>query len=285
MSLEEPQELKSEDYFNAEAVREHYDHLSVFYRAFWGEHIHHGYWENGETPRAAQEKLIERLAGLAGIKPGARVLDVGCGIGGSALWLARNLNCSVLGLNISPVQVAMAVEKARDEGLDGRAEFRVFDANDLGSLGESFDAVWVIECSEHLMHKERFISDCSAVLQRGGRLALCAWLRGESLNWPGGEQLVAEVCREMLCPHLGSMQDYLRWIRAAGLDPLEALDITRQVKETWTLVEAIVGRQEIRALIDTADDRTRRFVEAISLMRRAFDSGAMSYGMLAAIKN
>jgi tocopherol O-methyltransferase len=97
MSGEALQELKAEDHFNMEAVREHYDRLSVFYRALWGEHIHHGYWEDVETPSTAQEKLIERLASLAGIKPGSRVLDVGCGLGGSALWLARHLGCSVLG--------------------------------------------------------------------------------------------------------------------------------------------------------------------------------------------
>lgn len=284
MSGEAPQELKAEDHFDAEAVREHYDRLSVFYRALWGEHLHHGYWENTETPSSAQVKLVERLASLAGIQPGARVLDVGCGLGGSALWLARNLGCSVLGLNISPVQVAMAAEKARAEGLDGRVEFKVSDANHLELPGESFDAVWVIECSEHLADKARFISNCARVLKRGGALALCAWLRAEPLASPGGEQLVADICRGMLCPGLASMQDYTRWMRASGLNPLKADDITRRVKETWALAEAIVRRQIIKALIGGADERTRRFVEAFALMGQAFERGAMAYGMFTAIK-
>ncbi len=89
----------------------------------------------------------------------------------------------------------------------------------------------------------------------------------------------------MLCPHLGSMRDYTLWMRAAGLEPLEALDITAHVKETWALAEEIVRQQEIRALIDAADEETRRFVNTFSLMSRAFESGAMAYGMFAAIKN
>lgn len=266
------------------AVRDHYDRLSVFYRALWGEHLHHGYWDSDETPAMAQEKLVERLATHAGIKQGARVLDVGCGLGGSALWLARNLGCSVLGLNISPVQVAMATEKARSDGLDGRVEFRVFDVTSLDLPGESFDVVWVIECSEHLPDKARFISDCARVLKGGGTLALCAWLRADPLTSPVAEQLVADICLGMLCPQLASLQDYTRWMRASGLDPREAEDITRHVKETWARGEAIVRQPDINALIGAADERTRRFAEAFALMREAFDRGAMAYGMFTALK-
>lgn len=284
MSRKALEALNTEDRLDARAVREHYDRLSFFYSSLWGEHIHHGYWENAETSPAAQVKLVERLASLAGIEPGARVLDVGCGLGGSALWLARNLNCCVLGLNISPVQVSMATEKARAECLDGCAEFKVFDANHLDLPIESFDAVWVIECSEHLTDKARFISDCADVLKRGGKLALSAWLRAAPLPSADSEQLVHDVCHGMLCPNLASMQDYTDWMRAAGLEPVEACDITPYVKETWARCDEIVRRQEIRALIDAADDRTRRFVNAFSLIGQAYESGAMAYGMFAGVK-
>src|SRR5438874_1647429 len=87
-------------------IRAHYDWATPFYRLLWGIHIHHGLWEADETPRQAQLQLIERLAGAATIAPGERVLDVGCGMGGSALHLARQLQCQVVGLTLSPVQRA-----------------------------------------------------------------------------------------------------------------------------------------------------------------------------------
>ena len=71
-------------------IRKHYDRLSIFYRLLWGEHLHHGYWENGESIGRAQIKLMEQLAEKAGIPRGAHVLDIGCGLGGSAFWLANN---------------------------------------------------------------------------------------------------------------------------------------------------------------------------------------------------
>ena len=90
-------EVTYPDLFDKELVRDHYDRLSVYYRTFWGDHIHHGYWEDNESTGRAQMKLVERLATKARIPSGSRVLDVGCGIGGSACWIAKNLGASVLG--------------------------------------------------------------------------------------------------------------------------------------------------------------------------------------------
>jgi tocopherol O-methyltransferase len=278
------QEPKAAGDFDIDAVRNHYDSLSLSYRGLWGEHIHHGYFEDHETPEVAQVKLVERLAARAGIQRAARVLDVGCGLGGSSLWLARNLGCSVLGLNVSPVQVAIATEKARNEGLEECAGFRVFDARYLNTLAESFDVVWVIECSEHLPEKERFISDCVRVLRRGGTLALCAWLKTDPPVPPEGDTLVAEVCSSMLCPHLASMDDYRNWMNESGFDRVSAEDITPRVKETWAHCEAILSRPYIKALLEVADERTRSFAGAFRDIRRAFDEGAMKYGMFTATK-
>jgi tocopherol O-methyltransferase len=274
----------TEDLFSVDAVRDHYDRLSVYYRALWGEHIHHGYWEDGESPARAQVKLVERLAARARIQRGSRVLDVGCGVGGPAIWLAQNLSCSVLGLTISPVQARMAAEKARAEGLDSLVRFEVGDANRLRLPAEFFDVVWVIECSEHIADKARFIESCARVLKPGGVLALCAWLSADPHARPEHARLIADVCRGMLCPRLASMRDYTGWMRASGFTGIEAEDITRRVEETWARCSALVSRPEVRIPLRAADERTRRFVETFPAIRRAYAEGAMAYGMFAARK-
>ena len=56
-------------------IRFHYDLATLFFRLFWGKHIHHGLWEENETPRQAQRQLIDRLADAAQIKPGSRMIS------------------------------------------------------------------------------------------------------------------------------------------------------------------------------------------------------------------
>lgn len=265
-------------------IRDHYDRISVFYRALWGDHIHHGYFEDRESPERAQLKLIERLAEMAGIPAGASVLDVGCGVGGSARWLARELDCTVLGITLSPVQARMAAEAAAREGLGDRARFAVKDAHRLDFPAGSFDVVWVIECSEHLQDKEAFIQACQRVLKPGGTLALCAWLSAERFVSAAHERLVAQVCEGMLCPSLASMGDYVGWLRAAGFDAIRTEDVTERVKATWTVCGKIAERPEVKLLTKMSDQATRDFVTAFGAIRRAYDEGAMAYGMLTAKK-
>lgn len=264
-----------------EDVRRHYDRLSFFYRALWGNHIHHGYFEDDETSPEAQLKLIRRLAKQARIKEKSRVLDVGCGLGGSALWLANNLDCSVTGITISPVQASIATARANGEGLAHLAVFQVSDAHSLDFPEDSFDAVWVVECSEHLSDKEKFIRDCSRVLKPGGVFALCAWLKREELS-EDQSTLVQRVCSGMLCPWLATMNQYVEWMASNGMNGIEVEDITQNVAKTWDRCIELARRPEIKLLLRMTDARIREFVDCFELIRQAYADGAMAYGMFTA---
>jgi tocopherol O-methyltransferase len=266
-----------------DSVRTHYDRLAFFYRTFWGEHIHHGYWEADETPEAAQVQLTARLAERAAVPAGARVLDVGCGFGGSSRWLARHRDCRVTGITISPVQAKRASKLARVEGLGDMVRFLIHDANQLDFPPDSFDVVWIIECSEHLEDKARFIDACASLLRPGGSLALCAWLDAGT-GRAEDARLVAEVCHGMLCPSLGTAAEYTKWMKTAGLESVVFEDVTRQVDRTWDLCLPVVERPAMRALRWLMDKETKAFVLSFQAIRRAFKEGAMSYGMFAARK-
>src|SRR5262249_32124354 len=137
---------------------------------------------------------------------------------------------------------------------------------------ESFDAVWVVECSEHLPDKAGFIVSCARVLKPGGVLALCAWLRGR----PVDERLVTQICHGMLCPHLASVEQYTGWMRDSGFAGIESNDVTRHVENTWARCAALVSRPEIQASLKVTGERVRRFVQAFPAMAQAYAEGAMS---------
>jgi tocopherol O-methyltransferase len=266
------------------AIREHYDHLSVFYHLLWGPHIHHGYWEGDESPDVAQVQLTTRLAEFAAVPHGARVLDVGCGLGGSALWLVRNRNCRVTGITLSPVQAWLAARQARAQGWNGQVCFHVHDANRLDFPPQGFGVVWVVECSEHLADKERFFASCARVLRQGGRIALCAWLDASDPDRAEHAELVAEICRGMLCPSLARLADYTRWLNASGFQSIRSEDITHRVARTWNYCEEIAQGPIVRLGQRLLGRRTRAFVSTFAAMRRAYAQGALAYGMITAQK-
>ena len=75
-----------------DSIRRHYDLITPFYLKIWGEHIHHGLWLKGnETKEDAQENLVRELIKIGQIPKRAKILDVGCGLGGSSMYLANHL--------------------------------------------------------------------------------------------------------------------------------------------------------------------------------------------------
>jgi tocopherol O-methyltransferase len=264
------------------AIRAHYDRLSFFYRRFWGEHIHHGFWKNGESARQAQLNLIEELARRANIARGGNVLDVGCGLGASAIWLAQELHCSVTGITISPVQKRIAERRARYLGLNDRVQFLIADANKLRIPAATFDAVWVIECSEHLFDKQQFIRECWRVLRSDGVLALASWLSGAAGRH--NHELISEICSGMLCPSLATFAEYQKWMVESGFEVVYGEEIGGRVAKTWHVCEAILERPIVRVSLPLLGRGTRAFTGQFSAMRRAFASEALGYGMFAARK-
>lgn len=265
-------------------VRKHYDRLSLLYRMFWGEHLHHGYWTGAETASRAQIQLMEQLAGRAQIQRGASVLDIGCGLGGSAMWLAHQYGCRVIGMTISPVQASMASRRANRLGLENQVRFEVNDANLWRPEPEAFDAVWIMESSEHFPDKRGFFQRCSAALKPGGTLAVCAWLRRDGPLDSGQESLVATIAEAMMSASLDSLSSYREWIGEAGLNVSVAEDITCHVARTWAHCARLGANPALKFLVRFTDGPTRRFVKAFPLMQEAYATGAMAFGLFVAKK-
>ena len=152
-------------YTSAESVAAAYDAWTDdrLLERLWGEHVHLGHYGSPPTHRdfrKAKEAFVHELvrwSGLDQLPRGAKVLDVGCGIGGSARILARDYGFDVLGISISSAQVRRATELTPDTL---RCQFEVMDALDLQLADQHFDAVWSVEAGPHMPDKQRFADDC-----------------------------------------------------------------------------------------------------------------------------
>jgi tocopherol O-methyltransferase len=266
------------------SIRSHYELSTLFYWLLWGRHIHHGLWHGEETPAVAAQQLTDTLCGLAQIERGQSVLDVGCGMGGSSIHLARQLGCAVTGVTLSQVQRTWASTTARWRGVAGRTRFLRQDAETLRIPEGTFDRVWSIECTEHLFDKPEFFRNVARWLKPGGRVAICAWLAGDGLEDAGRAQLVYDVCEGFVCPSLGSFEDYRGWMEEAGLQVETTGDWTDQVAQTWEICRDRVAASKVRWLARLVDQETVLFLDRFDTILEAYRTHAMRYGCLVATK-
>ncbi len=265
-------------------IRGHYNLSTPFYRLFWGPHIHHGLWEANESPRRAQVQLTERLATLACLPRGGRLLDIGCGMGGSSIHLARTRGCQAVGVTISPFQRRWAALSSRWHHVRRQTEFRCADAEQVDFPAESFDVVWSVECTEHLFDKPRFFQRAASWVRPGGTMAICAWLAGDGELDDGQRQQVYDVCEGFFCPSLGTMDDYAGWMQSAGLVMTSCEDWTKRVARTWEICRDRVRRSRVRWLARLIDRETVMFLDRFDTILNAYRSGAMKYGCFVAVK-
>ncbi|MFN7853596.1 MAG: class I SAM-dependent methyltransferase, partial [Dolichospermum sp.] len=127
-------------------IQEFYDASSSLWEQIWGEHMHHGYYgvdgKQVKERRQAQIDLIEELLKWANVKSAENILDVGCGIGGSSLYLADKFGANATGITLSPVQAARATERAVAMKLRHKTRFMVAHAQEMRFEDNSCDVVW-----------------------------------------------------------------------------------------------------------------------------------------------
>jgi len=262
-------------------IVEHYDTVSPYYHALWGEHLHHGYWIRGdESKEAAQLQLTEHLATLANVGEGAAVLDVGCGFGGSTLYLARKYKARATGITISPVQIEMATNAAKAAGLEAR--FLLMDAEKL-DFSEPFDLLWSIESISHYYDREKFFANAVPFLKAGGVFAFTDWFKRPGLTPTQRRKFIDPIERGMFV-ELETMDDYAAYLVANGMEILHRQELTKQCAKTWDLGLGIIRDKSLWALAATYGRDFLTYMRAFRAMRVGYASGNFVYGLIVARK-
>ena len=255
-------------------VREHYDRMSPYYHSLWGEHIHHGYWIRGdESKETAQVQLIEHLAQSAGIPPGARILDVGCGFGASSIYLARRYVAEATGINISAVQVEMANKAAANAG--GNATFLLMDAEAM-TLDKSFDVVWSVESISHYQDIPRFFASAAKLLKPGGTLAITDWFKRKGLTSTEHKKFLHDLEHGMMV-ELQTMEDYRGYMAAARLEVVRSEVLNKNCAKTWDFCLDIVKDKALWGLAAQNGPAFVSFLRAFQDMRAGFASGTREF--------
>lgn len=274
-------------------IQQFYDASSGLWEQVWGEHMHHGYYgptgNEKKDRRQAQIDLIEELLKWGGVKPGEQILDVGCGIGGSSLYLAKKFDARVMGITLSPVQASRATERAKEAGLGEQVQFQVADALEMPFADEGFDLVWSMESGEHMPDKQKFLAECHRVLKPGGTFLMATWCHRPIVPATGSltaeeQQHLAEIYRVYCLPYVISLPEYEAIAHHLSFQSIRTADWSDAVAPFWDIViDSAFTPKAIVGLLQSGGS-TLQAAMSLGLMSRGYRRGLIRFGVLCANK-
>lgn len=268
-------------------IQEFYDASSGLWEQIWGEHMHHGYYgvdgKQQKNRRQAQIDLIEELLNWSGVKDSEHILDVGCGIGGSSLYLAEKFDAKSTGITLSPVQAARATQRALEANLGMRSQFQVANAQEMPFADNSFDLVWSLESGEHMPDKTKFLQECYRVLKPGGTLIMVTWCHRPTDQSPltvDEQKHLQDIYRVYCLPYVISLPEYEAIAGQLPLNNIRTADWSTAVAPFWNVViDSAFTPQAFFGLL-FAGWSTIQGALSLGLMRRGYERGLIRFGLL-----
>lgn len=268
---------------------------------YWGEHIHLGYYNEEERAKGylrknfiqAKYDFIDEMAKwgeIADLKP-EKVLDVGCGIGGTSRYLAKMYGegTSVTGITLSQNQVDRATTLAKDRGINN-TKFQVMDALAMDFPDNSFDVVWACESGEHMPDKKKYVEEMIRVLKPGGRIVIATWCqRDETPETPFNKyerKMLDFLYSEWTHPYFISINDYKNLMLGTGdCENVKTDDWMKQTIASWRH-SIWVGVFDPWPVLIRPHLWYKCFRDGLTLerMHKSFDRGLMEYGMMCGSK-
>lgn len=274
-------------------VQTYYERTRFDYRVMWNRRrrdvaVHFGYYdEHADRHADTLDNMNRVLADLAGIQPGERVLDAGCGLGNACFWLAAQRGARVTGLNIVESQIMDCQNFKSKNGL-ANVDFVLADFCHIPFEQGTFDVVWACESVCHAVQKQAFYREAYRVLKPGGRLVLAEYMRTGRPLPADSEHLLAAWLRPWAIPDIDTAEEHRSNALAAGFSSAEIRDVTPHVRVSLRNLHEIstrwlpVGRLlRFFGIVDRV-----RLGNARASVRQyeALQAGAWEYGMLLAEK-
>lgn len=232
------QKADVETYYNGTKRDYHY-----LWRSSKSLGIHFGYYdENHRTHDSAVLHLNQKLAEAAKIRSDDHVLDAGCGIGGSSIWLAATYGCKITGINIVPWQLQRAHTLARKRKLDRLVEFRRLDYADTNLPAGTFTVVWGLESVVHAEDKAAVIREAYRLLEPGGRLVICEYFLTKEKLSEEERALITEWLRGWAMPSLQTVEQYHEQLASAGFTQIKMLDWTDNISPSIQRLARLIRR-------------------------------------------
>lgn len=278
--------------FTTQDVENYYDQTEVHYRMFWkldqSLGLHYGVWEKDTKNLTEAIRNTNRLLMEMGeVTPSDRVLDAGCGVGGSSIYLARQLGCRVTGITLSAKQVRTAQSFAERDGVNDLVDFQRQDYTRTDFADNFFDVVWAIESMETAADKSAFLREAHRVLKPGGRLLIadCFKTFDYDIN---SEKSVQTMFNGWAIADILTIGELKKLAGETGFRLLRHRDVSREIRPSvraiyWASILGMIGTK-LYNLYRRASYFSRIHYKTGLHQYRAYHKGLWSYDFVVLVK-
>ena len=280
--------------FSNQDVQNYYDQTAIHYRYFWNMDksmaLHYGIWRKGTKnfAEALAQTNIE-MSQKAAIKSTDKVLDAGCGVGGSSIFLAKNIGCKVVGVTLSQQQVEKAYANAEKNEVKDLVAFYQKDYTATGFENGYFDVIWGIECHLTESSKETFVKEASRLLKPGGRLIIAEYFLSRDKMSQGQVKQLRKWLNNESISDMVTFRQYEKWLNRNGFSNIQAEDITKEITPSarrmyFSAMLGAIGTKAYNWFVKKASYFSRVHYKAQLAQYRALRKNAWKYKIVIAEK-
>lgn len=213
----------------------------------------------------------DAMIAAAGIGADTRVLDIGCGVGGPALYLAETTGCHVTGIDLMEWHAEEAASRAAARGLSGRTLFQAGDATSLAFADNSFDVVWSQDAWCHVPDKQAVVQEAARVVKPGGYIVFTDWVRLGDMT----ADYLASVQSAVASPNFAAPAEYRQWLEAAGCAVLNSKDISARFADRYRTMIANLNGLEAQVSAQFSPRVFAIMQEKNTMILHAFQDGKL----------
>ncbi len=247
--------------------------------------IHYGYWDSKvKTFPQSLLRMNEVMMETAMIKSTDNVLDAGCGVGGSSIFLATELGCNVKGITLSKRQVQQATEIAKQKGVEQLVDFKTMNYCATDFPDASFDVVWGCESICYAGNKEQFIKEAYRLLKPGGRLVVADGFVSVFEN--NDNPVIRQWLDGWQVNYLETPQRFEFFMQETGFEYInyrniskEAAHSSRRLYKFYFLASLYLGWKKIN-FSKPATEMQKKNIKACKYQYKGMKKGMWQYGLI-----
>ncbi len=207
-------------------VSRFYDAVTRFYEFGWGSTFHFSPRRPGENLAASQRRHDEEIGEILRLKPGMDVADLGCGVGGPLVTIAKATGANITGINYNTYQIERGRHMVDKAGLQQTCHFLYANFMDVPLEDETFDAIYSFEAVCHAPNNLLLFRELYRLLKPGAEMAIVDWCLTDRFDPdnPQHQDIRNRIETTNAVPDLPTTEQHVEVVRQAGFEIIQAID-------------------------------------------------------------